>query len=267
MHPCQVPTGETIDLNTIPTRDEQIFPVSKSEGKDLLDEMLEEIDELQTRLYAENKNRILVVFQAMDTGGKDGTIRKVFAPMDPQGIRVASFKKPNERELSHDYLWRIHKHVPANGETVIFNRSHYEDIVAVRVRNIYPEERWSKRYEHIVNFEKMLADEGTTLIKIFLHISKDEQKERLQARLDESAKNWKFNPADLEDRALWSKFMQAYSDVISTTNTAQNPWHVVPADSKWYRNLIVASIVIDTLKSLNMKYPPVDFDPASVKID
>lgn len=267
MHPCQVPTGEIVDLNKIPTRDEKLFPMSKDEGKDLFEEMLEEIDELQTRLYAESKHRFLVVFQAMDTGGKDGTIRKVFNPMDPQGIRVASFKKPSSLELAHDYLWRIHKHVPGNGQTAIFNRSHYEDIIAVRVRGIYPEERWSKRYDHIVNFEKMLADEGTKIVKIFLHISKDEQKERLQARLDEKAKNWKFNPADLEDRARWDQFMEVYSDVITKTNTEQNPWHVVPADRKWYRNLVVASIVIEALRGLNMEYPPVEFDPSSIVVD
>lgn len=267
MHPCQVPTGETVDLNQIPTRDEVIFPISKDEGKKLFEEMLEEIDELQTRLYAEGKHRLLVVFQAMDCGGKDGTIRNVFNPMDPQGIRAVSFKRPSSEELAHDYLWRVHEHVPGNGETVIFNRSHYEDIVAVRVREIFPETRWSKRYDHIVNFEKMLADEGTKIVKIFLHISKDEQKQRLQDRLDEKDKNWKFNPGDLEDRALWPKFMTAYSDVISKTSTAQNPWHVVPADRKWYRNLIVASIVIEALTSLDMKYPPVDFDPESIVIE
>lgn len=267
MHPCQVPAGETIDLNQIPTRDEQLFPMSKDEGKELFEEMLEEIDELQVKLYAESKHRLLVIFQAMDTGGKDGTIRNVFNPMDPQGIKVASFKRPSSVELAHDYLWRVHKHVPGNGEAVIFNRSHYEDIIAVRVKDIFPEERWSKRYDHIVNFEKMLADEGTTIVKIFLHISKDEQKERLQARLDEPGKNWKFNPSDLDDRARWAEFMTVYSDVISKTNTEQNPWHVVPADRKWYRNLVVASIVIENLRKLDMQYPTVDFDPKSIVID
>ncbi len=266
MHPTQVPTGVTIDLNQISTRDEVLFPISQDEGKEYFADLLKKIDELQTRLYAESKNRLLVILQAMDTGGKDGVIRNVFAPMDPQGIRVASFKRPSELELAHDYLWRIHQQVPGNGEAVIFNRSHYEDIVAVRVRDIYPEERWSKRFEHINQFEKMLADEGTTIIKIFLHISKDEQKSRLQARLDDPTKHWKFNPGDLEDRAHWSKFMATYSDVISKTNTAQNPWHIVPADRKWYRNIVVASILIEKLQSLDMKYPKVSFDPAAIVI-
>ena len=203
----------------------------------------------------------------MDTGGKDGTIRSVFEKMDPQGVRVASFKRPSKLELSRDYLWRIHRQVPQDGETVIFNRSHYEDIVAVRVRDIFPEERWSKRYDHIRNFEQMLTDEGTTFIKFFLHISKDEQKARLQARLDEPEKNWKFNPGDLDDRALWPKFMEAYGDVFSETSTDNAPWYVIPADRKWYRNLLVADILVKTLQGLNMSYPPIDFDPKSIEIE
>ena len=266
-HPFRVQPGQTVDLSTLPTRDEELFPVGKPEGKELFDDLEGMIDELQTRLYAEGKHKFLVVFQAMDTGGKDGTIRGVFETMDPQGIRVASFKKPNSKELAHDYLWRIHKQTPAKGETVVFNRSHYEDIIAVRVREIFPESVWSKRYDHIVNFEKMLADEGTKIIKIFLHISHDEQKARLQSRLDEPAKNWKFNPSDLEDRALWPKFMEAYSDVLSKTSTDHAPWYVIPGDRKWYRNLVVAQIVIGTLRELDMKYPPVDFDPASIEIE
>jgi len=266
MHPCQVPIGVTVDLNQIPTRENESFPINQKEGKEHLGGLLKEIDELQNRLYAESKNRLLVILQAMDTGGKDGVIRNVFAPMDPQGIRVASFKRPSEVELAHDYLWRIHQHVPGNGEAVIFNRSHYEDIVAVRVRNILPEERWSKRFEHINQFEKMLADEGTTILKIFLHISKDEQKERLQARLDDAGKNWKFNPGDLEDRAHWSTFMTVYSDVIGKTNTVQNPWHIVPADRKWYRDFVVASILVEKLKGLDMQYPKVSFDPSTIVI-
>ncbi len=265
-HPYRIQPGANVDLNAMVSRDESLFPMDKAEGKKLFKELEAEIDELQTRLYAGEKHKLLVVFQAMDTGGKDGTIRSVFNAMDPQGIRVASFKKPNSKELAHDYLWRIHSQTPSTGETVIFNRSHYEDITAVRVREIYPEERWAKRYDHIVNFEQMLADEGTTIIKIFLHISLDEQKERLQARLDEPGKNWKFNPSDLDDRALWPKFMEAYSDVLSKTSTESAPWYVIPADRKWYRNLAVAQIVIGTLRSLNMEYPDVDFDPASIKI-
>ncbi|HRQ91172.1 MAG TPA: hypothetical protein PLA50_20450, partial [Bacteroidia bacterium] len=217
-HPFRVKPGQSVDLANLPTSDESLFPVSKDEGKRLADDLSKRIDELQTRLYAEGKHRLLVVFQAMDTGGKDGTIRKVFEPMDPQGIRVASFKRPSAVELAHDYLWRVHREVPGNGETVVFNRSHYEDIVAVRVRSIYPESVWSKRYGHIRDFERMLADEGTTVLKFFLHISKDEQKKRLQDRLDEPDKRWKFNPGDLDDRALWDRFMNVYGDVFAETS-------------------------------------------------
>ncbi|MDF1738254.1 MAG: polyphosphate kinase 2 family protein [Verrucomicrobiales bacterium] len=265
-HPFRIPHGKQVSVEELPTRDDSLFPVSKKEGKKLFAKLEEEIDELQTRLYAEGKHRLLVIFQAMDTGGKDGTIRSVFNPMDPQGIRVASFKRPSSKELAHDYLWRVHSEVPGDGETVIFNRSHYEDIVAVRVREIFPESRWRKRYDHIVNFEQMLADEGTTIVKIFLNISHDEQKERLQARLDEPDKNWKFNLGDLDDRALWPKFMTAYNEVFERTSTEAAPWYVIPADRKWYRNIVVADIIAKTLKNLEMKYPPVDFDPDSITI-
>ena len=213
-HPFRVRPDQRVELSEHPTRDESLFPMKKSEGKELMKEFETEIDDLQTLFYAEGKQRLLVVFQAMDTGGKDGTIRSVFETMNPQGTRCPAFKKPSERELAHDFLWRIHHEVPQNGEVVIFNRSHYEDILAVRVRNIFPEAVWSRRYDHIVNFERMLTDEGTTIVKIFLHISREEQKERLQSRLDEQDKNWKFNPGDLDDRALWDKFMTAYGDVL-----------------------------------------------------
>ncbi|MDF1859322.1 MAG: polyphosphate kinase 2 family protein [Verrucomicrobiales bacterium] len=265
-HPFRIRPGQKLDLPSFPTRDEEIFSIGKKQGKDLMKKFALQIDELQELLYAEGKQRLLIVFQAMDTGGKDGTIRSVFEKMDPQGIRVASFKRPISLELAHDYLWRVHPHVPGNGQVTIFNRSHYEDILAVRVREIFPESRWSKRYDHIVNFEQMLADEGTTIIKIFLHVSKEEQKERLQSRLDEPEKNWKFNPGDLDDRALWDKFMEAYSDVLSRTSTEDSPWYIIPADRKWYRNLLVADILIKTLQGLNMEYPGIDYDPKSVTI-
>ena len=266
-HPFRIRPGDTVDLNTLPTKDETLFRIKRDEGEEIMKDFAKEIDELQTRIYAENKQRILVIFQAMDTGGKDGAIRSVFDKMDPQGIRVASFKRPSAAELAHDYLWRVHQQVPQNGEVVIFNRSHYEDILAVRVRGIFPETRWSKRYEHILHFEQMLADEGTTIIKFFLNISRDEQKKRLQARLDDTEKLWKFNPGDLDDRALWPQFMEAYSDVFSKTSSESAPWYVVPADDKWQRDLIVADILIKTLRALDMKYPSVEFDPKAITIE
>ncbi len=266
-HPFHIRPGSKVDLSSIPSRGESLFPIDKDEGEDLMKDFSKKIDELQELFYAEGKHRLLVIFQAMDTGGKDGTIRNVFDKMDPQGIRVAAFKRPSSLELAHDYLWRVHAKVPQNGEVVIFNRSHYEDIVAVRVREIFPESRWSKRYQHIVNFEQMLADEGTTILKFFLHISPDEQKERLQDRLDETDKLWKFNPGDLDDRALWPKFMEAYSEVLSRTSTAVAPWYVIPADRKWYRDLAVADILIRTLENLDMQYPGIDFDPREIRIE
>lgn len=226
-----------------------------------------ELQHLQKKLYAQNKHRILIVMQAMDTGGKDGCIKHVFSRIDPQGIHVRSFKKPTEEELARDFLWRIHSRVPRKGEMVIFNRSHYEDVIAVRVKKIFPDKVWQQRVRHIIDFERMLAEEGTTIIKIYLHISKDEQKDRLQSRLDQPHKHWKFNPDDLEDRARWDDFMHAYEDLLSDTSTEHAPWFVVPANRKWYRNLCVARIVLDKMKKLNLEFPPIDWDPNEVRIE
>ena len=266
-HPYRVQPGQKIDLSTYATRDNLLFDGDKGDGKDTMKGLADQIGDLQEMLYAQGKHKFLFVIQAMDTGGKDGTIKDVFESVNPQGLRCEPFKKPTSKELAHDYLWRIHKKAPAKGELVIFNRSHYEDILAVRVRDIAPESVWSKRYEHINAFEQMLTDEGCAIVKILLHISHDEQKERLQARLDEPAKHWKFNPGDLEDRALWPKFMNAYQDVLSQTSTPHAPWYVIPADRKWYRNLAVGSIVAETFRSLNMSFPDADFDPSSITIE
>ncbi len=239
----------------------------KGEHSTYLDELTSELKELQNQLYAQGKHRVLVVIQAMDTGGKDGTVKSVFCKVDPQGIHVEPFKKPSEEELAHDFLWRVHSKVPRNGQIVVFNRSHYEDIIAVKVKEIYPKSVWKPRYQHVVDFEKMLAEEGTTIVKIFLNISKDEQKERLQARLDNPAKHWKFNPDDLKDRACWDEFQEAYEDVIEKTDSDLSPWYIVPADSKWFRNLVVTRIMIDTLKGLNMQYPESDWLAEDMEIE
>jgi PPK2 family polyphosphate:nucleotide phosphotransferase len=191
----------------------------------------------------------------MDTGGKDGAIRRVFNKVDPVGVRVASFKAPTPEELDHDFLWRVHKQVPGSGEIVIFNRSHYEDVLIVRVHNIVPSEVWSKRYDQINEFERILAENGTTLLKFYLHIDSDEQKERLQARLDDPTKHWKFHRADLEERKHWPDYMQAYEDMLSKTSTDYAPWTIVPANHKWYRDVVISSVIIDRLEALNMKYP------------
>lgn len=231
------------------------FDGGKKEGKAALPALNQKLSGLQRRLWAESKQSLLMVLQAIDTGGKDGTIRSVFSGVNPQGVRVTSFGMPNGRELAQDYLWRIHRETPPDGYIKVFNRSHYEDVLVVRVKGLVAEETWSRRYRHIRDFERILTDEGTTIVKVFLNISKDEQKQRLQARLDEPAKNWKFNRADLSDRALWDDYQRAFEDALSETSTEAAPWYVVPADRKWYRNLVVASILIETLEGMNPQYP------------
>ncbi len=263
----RVEPDSRIRLSEWDPSDKSAFPVSKKQGKRRLWELNLQLEELQELLYAEHEHKLLIVLQAMDTGGKDGTIRHVFDGVNPQGVHVASFKQPTPAELDHDYLWRVHKHTPGKGEIVIFNRSHYEDVLVVRVHELVPEEVWSRRYDHINNFERMLADEGTTILKFFLYIDKDEQKERLQARLDEPHKRWKFNPGDLDDRALWPKYIEAYEEALSKTSTAWAPWYIVPANRKWYRNLVIGTVIVETLQALDMHHPEPEFDPAEITIE
>lgn len=262
-----VKPGARVDLRKIDADDRQLFGAGgKEESLKAFDKLQDELQLLQKLLYAQNKHRILVVMQAMDTGGKDGCIKHVFSRIDPQGIHVRSFKKPSEEELARDFLWRVHSRVPRNGELVVFNRSHYEDIIAVKVKKLFPEKVWQQRFGHVVDFERMLAEEGTTIVKIYLHISKDEQKERLESRLINPDKHWKFNPDDLKDRALWPDFMETYEEVLSKTSTQHAPWYVVPANRKWYRNLVVARIMVDTLKRLDMTYPEITWNPAEITV-
>jgi len=206
-------------------------------------------------LYAEGKNRILVVLQAMDTAGKDSTIRHVFQEVDPLGVKVASFKAPTHYELARDYLWRVHHHVPGAGEIAIFNRSHYEDVLITRVSGWIDATECKRRYRQINDFEKMLVETGTTILKLYLHISKDEQKKRLEERRDTPDKQWKFLPSDLAVRAQWDDYMQVYEAAMSATSTAHAPWHVIPANSKLARNLMVSGLLIETLEKLDMRYP------------
>jgi PPK2 family polyphosphate:nucleotide phosphotransferase len=221
----------------------------------LLEENLDKLKKLQYLLYAENKHSLLVILQGMDAGGKDGTIRHVFGPLNPQGVKVTSFKTPTEEELSHDFLWRIHQYAPKTGEIRVFNRSHYEDVLIVRVHNMVPKKMWSKRYKHINEFEKMLAEDGTTILKFFLHISEKEQLKRLNERLEDPAKKWKANPKDFEERSFWPNYMDAYEEVLRRCSTVYAPWFVIPSDKKWFRNLAVSTILVNTLESLNMKFP------------
>ncbi|MGQ9889491.1 MAG: polyphosphate kinase 2 family protein [Aggregatilineales bacterium] len=216
----------------------------------------ERLAELQERLYAEGKQALLVILQAMDAGGKDGTIRRVFDTVNPQGVRVTSFKVPSPDELARDFLWRIHREAPPKGYIGIFNRSHYEDVLVARVNELVPERVWRKRYDMINEFERLLTENGTRILKFFLHISKDEQKKRLQERIDDPSKNWKFSVGDLPVRERWNDYMAAYEDAITLCNTPYAPWHIVPANRKWYRNLVVTQVVVDALDAMNPQYPP-----------
>ncbi len=232
------------------------FDGGKQEAQPLLDRLTARLESLQELLHAEGRRRVLVVLQGLDTSGKDGVIRHVFEGVNPAGVRVASFKAPTEAELARDFLWRAHAAVPRSGEIVIFNRSHYEDVLVVRVRGLAPAAVWRRRYRQIVEFERQLAETGTTILKFFLHISRDEQRERLQARIDDPAKRWKFRAGDLDDRARWPHYQAAYEAMLRRTSTRWAPWHVVPADKKWFRNLVVASTLVDALERLGMSYPP-----------
>jgi len=257
----------TVDLSSLDPRDTGPIKGGKKAGLAELRRVTKELAELQRVLYAEHGPRLLAVLQAMDTAGTDGTIRHVFGPLNPQGVRVTSFKKPTARELDHDYLWRVHPFVPGKGEIAIFNRSHYEDVLVVRVHGLVPEKVWRRRYRHIVDFERLLTDEGTTILKFFLHISKEEQKERLQARLDDPSKNWKFSAADLAERKLWPDYMAAYEEVLTRTSTRLAPWYVVPSDRKWYRNLVVATVVRNSLRSLRLQYPEPSEDLSGIVVE
>ncbi len=228
---------------------------SKKEAQALLDDDRKELVALQELLFAEAKHSLLIVLQAMDTGGKDGTIRHVMGGINPQGCVVTSFKVPTPEELSHDYLWRVHQAVPPIRMIGIFNRSHYEDVLVVRVHDLVPKAVWQRRYEQINRFERHLTQNGVTIVKFFLHISKEEQKRRLQERLDDPKKHWKFAVSDLKERELWKDYMSAYEDMLNRTSTPWAPWIVVPANHKWYRNLVVARTIVDTLRGLKMEYP------------
>ena len=235
--------------------DDDIVGKDKSVAHQRLDEYRERLDTLQELLFAEGKHKLLVVLQAMDTAGKDSTIRHVFQGVDPLGVNVACFKAPTAAELAHDYLWRVHPHVPGAGEIAIFNRSHYEDVLITRVNGWIDAAECKRRYRQINDFEHMLAETGTTILKFYLHISRDEQKKRLEERRDTPQKQWKFQPGDLAVRAQWDDYMEAYEAALSATSTAHAPWHVIPANSKLARNLMVSGLLVETLESLDMRYP------------
>lgn len=262
----RVDSDSKVKLSKWDPQDKQFCPDGKEAGQKKLDEIKQELYDLQVRLHAEHQRKVLVVLQGMDTAGKDGTIRHVFGGLDPQGVRVETFAKPSPRELDHDYLWRVHARVPSNGQLTIFNRSHYEDVLAVRVRHLKPKSVWSRRFGHINDFERMLVDEGCAILKIYLHISFDEQKERLISRRETPRKQWKLIPQDVEDRKLWPDYIEAYEDTIAKTNTEWAPWHVVPANRKWYRNLVVAKLTCDMMRKMDPQYPKPDYDVSAIEI-
>lgn len=226
----------------------------------------ERLAELQEKLYAQHTQSLLVVLQAMDAGGKDGTIKKVFNSVNPQGVQVTSFKAPTADELAHDFLWRIHMNTPSKGYIGIFNRSHYEDVLVARVNGLVPTDVWQARYDHINNFERLLNDSGTRILKFYLHISKDEQRERLQERIDRPDKHWKFDPNDLKTREHWDAYMEAFEDVLTRCNTKYAPWHIVPADHKWYRDLVITRTIVATLEEMKVAYPKPLADISKIRI-
>ncbi|MBL4590436.1 MAG: polyphosphate kinase 2 family protein [Phycisphaerales bacterium] len=255
----RVKSGDKVDLSDWKTDDAE--GVSRKEIEAKTEENTLAIAELQHKLYAEDKQSVLVVLQAMDAAGKDSTIRRVFGRVNPQGVQVTSFKRPTDEELAHDFLWRIHHHTPNRGCIGIFNRSHYEDVLVVRVNNIAPESIWSKRFDLINSFEQGLVDAGTKIIKVYLHLSKDRQREKLSDRLTNPEKNWKFEPGDLKTREKWDEYMQAYGDTISKCNTDDAPWYIVPTNRKWYRVHVVSEIVRATLEAMNPQFPEPKIDP------
>lgn len=241
--------------------------LSKEEGLAKFAEAQEKFVDLTGLLYAESKHALLVVFQGMDTSGKDTATRAAFAGVSPTGLDATSFKAPTSDELAHDFLWRVHRHTPPRGEIAVFNRSHYEDVLIVRVKELVSEKRWRARYEQINAFEALLAAEGVAIVKFYLHISKEYQKERLLKRLNDPKKQWKFNPGDLVERQRWGAYMGAYEDALAKCSTESAPWYVVPAEKRWFRDLVIIRALVAALEDLKMEYPKPAFDPAAIRID
>lgn len=264
MKELQIAPGHKVRLRDYDPDDTSLAPGDKEKTTEKNERLVERLGELQELLYAESKWKLLVILQGMDTSGKDGTIRHVMRGVSPQSVRAVAFKQPSLAELAHDFLWRIHPHVPAAGEIVIFNRSHYEDVLVVRVHGLVPPAVWKRRYRQINDFEQMLTETGTHVLKFFLHISKDEQRERLQARLDDKTKRWKFQAGDVKERTLWKEYQNAYEDALAKTSTKHAPWTMVPANKKWFRNYVVGKVIVDTLEGLDMKYPEPDLSGVSI---
>ena len=262
----RIAPDQAVDLAAWSPRSTEGFAGDKAAAAAETQRLVTRLAQLQDVLFAQAEHRLLVVLQAPDAGGKDGTIRAILTGVNPQGTDVVNFKQPTDAELAHDYLWRVHAHTPAKGEIVVFNRSHYEDVLVVKVHQLVPDKQLERRYDHINAFEQMLVDEGTTIIKLFLHISPEEQAARLQERLDDPSKRWKFRKGDLDERARWEDYRQAYQTMLQRTSTPAAPWYVVPADRNWFRNLVVAEILVQTLEGFDMTYPEPDKDLDGLKV-
>jgi PPK2 family polyphosphate:nucleotide phosphotransferase len=266
MHQWRIEPGSSVDLSDLDPADTGEF-AGKEDAAPATAADLERLRDLQELLYVDDRHALLLVLQGMDTAGKDGTIGHLSRGVNLVGVEAANFKAPTSLELQHDFLWRIHQRVPERGRIGIFNRSHYEDVLIARVHTLVPPDVWERRYDQINDFEKMLTENGVTIIKCFLHISKKEQKERLQARLDNPAKHWKFNPGDLKERARWHDYVGAYEAALSRCSTTWAPWYAIPADKKWFRNYAVVRLLVDTLERLDLRYPEATFDPKRITIE
>ena len=241
--------------------------LEKDSAAEKTEQNIARLDQLQYLMYAEHRRALLVVLQGMDGAGKDGTIRHVIRGLNPQGCRVTSFKAPSAEEADHDFLWRVHRAVPASGEVAIFNRSHYEDVLAARVRKLIPKSVWSRRYDYINQFEQLLSESSVVVVKFFLHISKDEQRRRFEERLRDPTKQWKLSPSDFEDRRHWDDYVAAYEDALTRCSTSDAPWFIVPADKKWFRNFAVSRILVETLEALDMRFPKPTVDVSRIRLD
>jgi len=263
-HRYRVKEGEKVRLRRWAPSDTSGFAGTEAKALEESRKLLLRLERLQEVLYAEHKHKLLIVLQAMDTGGKDGTIKKVFEGVNPQGVRVAHFRTPTPEEAEHDFLWRVHQQAPGSGEMVIFNRSHYEGVLIERVHGLVPRKTWVRRYREIEHFEHLLHDDHTVILKFFLHISKDEQRRRLQERATDPSKQWKFSDSDVQERRFWSKYMKAYEDALQNTSRDSAPWYVIPANTKWFRDLLVSTIIVERLDELGMEYPKPSVDLESL---
>lgn len=262
----RVRSAHRTHLSDAEASDLACWPHGEGKAVAALADLRHELDRLQELFYADGRRGMLVVLQGMDTSGKDGVIRHVFEGVNPQGVRVASFKPPTPDEQAHDFLWRVHARTPAKGEIVIFNRSHYEDVLVARVHHLVPKKVWRTRFDTINAFERELVDEGFCVLKFFLHVSRKEQRRRLQARLDDPAKHWKLSAADFAERRYWSKYVTAYDEMLRRTSTAWAPWYVLPSDVKWFRNLAVSTVLVDALQSMHLRFPPSSVDARAISL-